>query len=190
MKVKIGPYVNWFGIYQIADKIFFWIDDRKSIDYDEFYNRWDVKLRDSFTNWLSKTWVHDFCVWLYKFQKRKIEVRLDPYDTWSLDHTLALIIHPALIQLRDTNHGYGMIDPEDCPSIGKGDETDYGTSDDKALDRWNWFMDEIIWAFGEIANDNPNEPKFNSGGDEMIAYHNRIQNAMVLFGKYYRALWD
>ena len=34
--------------------------------------------------------------------RRKINVQIDRYDTWSLDHTLALIILPALIQLKET----------------------------------------------------------------------------------------
>jgi hypothetical protein len=172
MKINIGPYKYWFSPHQIADKIFFWIDDRLIVTDDEFYNRWDVKARESFGMWLSKTWVYDFSVWIYKFQKRKVEIRIDPYDTWELYHTLALIIHPALIQLRDTNHGCGNIAPEDCPSMSEED-------------RWNWFMDEIIWAFGEIANNYKNEPDCHD-----MPYHDRIKNALTLFGKYYQSLWD
>ena len=26
MKVYIGPYTKWFGPYQIADAVFFWLD--------------------------------------------------------------------------------------------------------------------------------------------------------------------
>jgi hypothetical protein len=36
---------------------------------------------------------------------RKIDVKIDNFDTWALDHTLAVIILPALIQLKQTKHG-------------------------------------------------------------------------------------
>jgi hypothetical protein len=32
---------------------------------------------------------------------RKIDVDIEQFDTWSLDHTLAHIILPALMQLRE-----------------------------------------------------------------------------------------
>ena len=31
MKVKIGPYKNWFGPYQLAEKILFWKDPNDPI---------------------------------------------------------------------------------------------------------------------------------------------------------------
>ena len=37
--------------------------------------------------------------------KRRVSVEVDSFDSWSLDHTLALIILPALIQLKHTKHG-------------------------------------------------------------------------------------
>ncbi len=40
-----------------------------------------------------------------KNNRRKINVEIDYYDTWSLDHTLAMIIYPALLQLKATKHG-------------------------------------------------------------------------------------
>ena len=40
-----------------------------------------------------------------KDDHRKIDVRIDKFDTWSLDHTLANIILPALLQLKATKHG-------------------------------------------------------------------------------------
>ena len=35
-----------------------------------------------------------------------IDVEIHPWDTWALDHTLALIIVPALEQLRDCSQSY------------------------------------------------------------------------------------
>ena len=89
MRVYIGPYTNWIGPYQIADKIPFLSDDT----------------RFKIGEWLSKTWVNDLCHWFYDKQEQKVKVRIDKYDTWSMDHTLAHIILPMLKQLRDTKHG-------------------------------------------------------------------------------------
>ena len=35
-----------------------------------------------------------------------IDVEIHPWDTWALDHTLALIIVPALEQLRDGSQSH------------------------------------------------------------------------------------
>jgi hypothetical protein len=197
MKVYIGPYESWIGPYQIAEKVFFWIDHRAVLfDTDGILeNRWDIKACDKFGEWLSTTWVNTFCNWINtNFNKRKVKVRIDSYDTWSMDHTLALIIHPMLIQLKQMNHGYFSSDPEDAPEIGKGEEVDYGGNDTLALDRYNWIMDELIWTFAQLA-DTDSEFKFydeKTGWDLEAnkAHQDRIRNGLRLFGKYYRGLWD
>ena len=196
MKVYIGPYKNWIGPYQIADAIFFWVDRRAIwVEGDLRENRWDYKAADKFGEWLSTTWVDNFCDWINnKFKQRKVKVRIDPYDTWSMDHTLALIVHPMLIQLKATNHGYFSSDPEDVPHIGKGDEVECGFNDTLAHDRYNWIMDELIWTFGQLADiDSDMEYYSEETGWDMEGrkkQEDRIKNGLRLFGKYYRGLWD
>ena len=46
---------------------------------------------------------------------RDIQVQIDPWDTWSMDHTLAHIILPMLKQLRNTKHGSPNVDNTDVP---------------------------------------------------------------------------
>ena len=36
---------------------------------------------------------------------RHVKIQIEKFDTWNLDHTLAMIILPALIQLKYTKHG-------------------------------------------------------------------------------------
>jgi len=194
MRVNIGPYTSWLGPYQIANAIFFWVRDVDQYDPLELdFNRWDYRLRDKFGDWLASTWVQSFCQWIDKFKHRKVKVRIDPYDTWSMDHTLALIIHPMLLQLKATNHGYFSSDPEDVPHIGQDEGTDF-TNDTKVLDRYNWIMDELIWTFAQLV-DTDSEFQFydeKTGWDLKAskAHHDRISNGLRLFGKYYRGLWD
>lgn len=196
MKVYIGPYTTWIGPYQIADKIFFWVN-KNGIYADDppIFNRWDYKLHEKFGDWLAEIqWLNNLCNWIESKKERKINVRIDNYDTWSMDHTLALIIHPMLIQLRDTNHGYFTSDPEDAPHIGKGDEVDFGHNDSLAFDRYKWIMSELIWTFDQLKSDNDYELFYNkeTGWDREAtkAHNERIKNGLRLFGKYYRALWD
>jgi len=50
-----------------------------------------------------------------KDDKQKKSIRIDPWDTWNMAHTLADIIHPMLKQLHKTNHGAPYTDDEDVP---------------------------------------------------------------------------
>ena len=111
MKVSIGPYVNWVGPYQIANKIPFLSEETK----------------EKIGCWLSETWVNDFCNWFYNKIERKIKVRIDPYDTWSMDGTLALIILPMLKQLKATKHGSPESDLEDVPEHMRYEDVDGGS---------------------------------------------------------------
>ena len=195
MKINIGPYTSWIGPHQIAEKIFFWVD-RRGIwaDDDSHYNRWDYRACDKLGDWLDSTWVSKFCNWIDSKNKRKVDIRIDPYDTWSMDHTLALIIHPMLIQLKEKNHGYFSSDPEDVPHIGQDEGTDF-TNDSQALDRYNWIMDELIWTFDQLVNHEDTLSFYDLEKDmyDMEGsrkYNDRIANGLRLFGKYYRGLWD
>ena len=153
--------------------------------------------------------------------ERKIDVHIDEYDTWSMDHTLAYIIAPMLKQLKDTKHGAPYVDDEDVPehlrsTAAKPKENEHDT-DEFHFDRWDWVLDEMIWAFEEHNNDDGDSKFFDhteSGKyreqhgetddfnfSEMIklikvdregldAWQSRKNNAFKLFGKYYQSLWD
>lgn len=92
--------------------------------------------------------------------RRKVDVQIDGFDTWSLDHTLAHIIYPALLQLKATKHGV----PHDFVSDVGGE--DYSTQDsfdfykethnesfDIACERWNETLDKMIWSFEQLLKD-------------------------------------
>jgi len=90
---------------------------------------------------------------------RKIDIQVDYFDTWNLDHTLALIIYPALVQLRQTKHGI----PSDFAEVGGEEYTNqesfdfYKESHDEAFNdgvkRWEEALDKMIWSFYQIAYD-------------------------------------
>jgi hypothetical protein len=99
-------------------------------------------------------------------KERKISVHIDPWDTWSMDHTLALIIHPMLVQLDDSKHGSPWVDDEDVPeelrsTSAPAKENDYDT-DANHFKRWDWVLKEMIWAFSQVLDENA-ENQFHSG---------------------------
>jgi hypothetical protein len=198
MKVFIGKYVKWIGPYQLADTIPFISEDTSE------------KIGD----WLAKTWVNDLCEWLQTKKERKIKVRIDPYDTWSMDNTLAHIILPMLKQLKETKHGSPMVDGDDVPPHMRH-STDSDNYDNWVHYKWEWVLNEMIWAFEQELDDS-GEDRFYHGeprihwedipGTEysemkqtnpdywvdhegLKEYNARIDNGFRLFGKYYRGLW-
>jgi hypothetical protein len=86
--------------------------------------------------------------------RRKIDVQIDPYDTWGLDHTLALIIYPALLQLKATKQGVPNEFADDGSSSKQDSFEFYQESYDDAwkagLERWDETLDKMIWAFEQL----------------------------------------
>tara|TARA_E500000178_G_scaffold327927_1_gene357455 strand:+ start:292 stop:876 length:585 start_codon:yes stop_codon:yes gene_type:complete len=130
-------------------------------------------------------------------RKQKVKVRIDRQDTWNMDHTLAPIILPMLKQLKQTKHGAPNVDPQDVPKElrptakwKKAYEGD-GTTDPKFFERWDWVLDEMIYAFDCKASKDDVFMRFDiDDRDGVKAEQERISNGFRLFGKYYESLWD
>ena len=216
MKVKISNYPS-----RLSSRLFteYMQDKYGYVDWPKERTRferglewWDDRLQDFYNifNWL-----------YFDRRQQKVSIRIDPWDTWSMDHTLSEIITPMLIQLKETKHGAPIVDDEDVPEELKSTsappkENEWDT-DDNHFERWDWVLDEMIFAFDAKRQDDWQD-QFYSGqhdltwkpiGDgevsEMVkgpndtfkvdeeglrAYHCRIQNGFRLFGKYYENLWD
>ena len=127
-------------------------------------------------------------------REQTVKIRIDPWDTWSMDHTLAPIILPMLKQLKATKHGAPYVDPKDCPEELKPKkqtkkQKDNGETDSTHFERWDWIMDEMIYAFDCKANKDDVFMRFDDR-DEQEKEQDRISNGFRLFGKYYENLWD
>ena len=140
------------------------------------------------------------------------EIEIHNYDTWSMDHTLAPIILLMLKQLKETKHGAPFVDYEDVPEELRPEPEWYekysknGETDPDFFKRWDWVMDEMIWAFeqktidwesqyyGDWVEDENREPfggyHINSDHEGRKAHQSRMSNGFRLFGKYYENLWD
>ena len=216
MKVVIGPYKNWIGPYQIASALCFWAKPVKDECGFESKPDW---VHD-FGTWLSEdkngkdSWLLKLCQWIENKRQRQIYVRIDKYDTWSMDHTLAYIVLPMLKQLKATKHGAPSVDDEDVPeplrstAPGARDRCEEAWDhDEHFFDRWDYVLEEMIWAFeqqadnsddqfydhgekvaGESLEDSIRKMKVDQEG--LQAWQKRKSNGYRLFGKYYEALWD
>ena len=158
MKVYKSNYRHhWLSPYKILEKVFFW----REIDYDEpIIEKWSERLLP-----LSKAYkaVMDFIYPQINY------VKIDYYDTWSMDHTLADIVLPMLKQLDTDKHGAPNVDDEDVPkelrSIYALPKDEYDV-DGNHFARWDWVLNEMIFAFESKVNDGWQE-KFYSGVSDM-----------------------
>lgn len=214
MKVKIGPYVDWIGPYQIADMVFFWLDKHPDDDVAESRI---YKLHDWLGDFLAggkrgDSKLMKFCEWVHKHRKRKEYVKLDHYDHWNANHTLAIVILPLLKALKENKQGSPDVELADVPeslwpSAPAGPTNNY--CDDTIHERWEWVMNEMIWAFEQEVNDDdeaqfydhseandPNDDLMTQVGKMKVdregleAHQDRKANGFKLFGKYYQGLWD
>ena len=210
MKIYIGKYRHRWVSY-VHDR---YMDKKHGRGWEESSTR--------FESFLEK--IEDGLQWLYnhtinrildKRSGRKIKVRIDPEDTWSMDHTLAPIIVPMLKQLKESKHGSPMVDMKDVPKELRATKKQLdacavtGDVDPYFFDRWNWVMDEMIWAFEQKCRDGwesdyyeyENDPTKTEGlglGLKLVwedpegreAHQKRMTNGFRLFGKYYENLWD
>jgi hypothetical protein len=98
-------------------------------------------------------------------------VKIDYWDTWSMDHTLSPIILPMLKQLKAAKHGAPFVDDEDVPdhlksTAAPAKENEWDT-DANHFDRWDWVMGEMIFAFTCKVDDSWEE-EFRSGDIDML----------------------
>lgn len=205
MKVKIGSYPSRLTCNIYTD----YMNKKYGYNWKSNETKFESlleKLEDSIQtvyNLINKVW--------YDRKTQKISVRIDRWDTWSMDHTLAHIIVPMLKQLKETKHGAPCVDLDDVPEElqpEKGWAKKYNTNgetDPNFFKRWDYVMDEMIWAFeqktidweeqyyGEWVEDESKVfggTHINSDDQGRKKHQERMSNGFRLFGKYYEALWD
>lgn len=148
-------------------------------------------------------------------KERKVDIRIDKWDTWSMDNTLSLIIEPMLKQLKATKQGF--------PCVGKDIPNECETC--SCQQSWDMILDKMIFSFESLNNDW--EDQYHSGEMDMVyipvdakgnevpeenaeffklskgpndtrkfdaegwkKHEEKIQEGLELFGKYFRHLWD
>ena len=186
MKVYISNYRNhWVSPYKIAEWLCWW----REIEYTE---PWVVRFEK-----IMNPPCQALKTVLDVVHPYNSYVKIDRWDTWSMDYTLGLIILPMLKQLKADKHGH------------PGDLTEK---------QWDVIMDKMIWSFEQVVEFYPDsqfwlvkpeldwdavcevnenglrgfkwkqEGKLDKRG--YTKHHKKIDEGLELFGKYYRALWD
>lgn len=193
MYVKIGPYkrhvqASWFVG---------WLEQYMS---EEKYDALEGRLQ-SVINYL----------WNNR-QKRKEIVVVHGYDAWNADGTLSLIILPVLRKVQETKQGAPNVNDEDVPNELKSTfappkKNDWDV-DENHFKRWDYVLNEMIWAFEQKCHPDGWDSQFYLGGEiifnengtidthnvkidheGMTKHQERISNGLRLFGKYFECLW-
>lgn len=169
MKVYINKYKDhWVSPYTMLDYIFFWTDWSKcsrtwtledTLKDDMAEKSSYIERPDWVDAWADKLMpVSQAIQWAWDKVDRKIDyVKIDGWDTWSMDHTLGSIALPMLKQLKATKHGSPFVDDEDVPEELKSTsappkENEWDT-DENHFKRWDWVLDEMIFAFTNRLDD-------------------------------------
>jgi hypothetical protein len=181
MKFKFKDYPSYINLYHIGDALYI-----PEAIIEKFFK---TKLGN---------WLYNKLQTVYDWRcSRQTAVRIDKWDTWGADYTLSLVIHPLLIQLKEAKQGTPGVEDIDVPHIPFpiGYDVNKIWEYPELEQRWEWVIDEMIWAMGEIKSSYANEPKIEKGANgklefaEYYAYQDRIVRGTTLFGKYFQNLW-
>lgn len=184
MKIFIGNHPTYVGTYQIARLL-------------EYVGVSDKKIRQ-IGGILKESFVGTFLQWFHtKFCQQKVKIQIDPWDTWNVDTTMGMIMYPLFIQLKENKNGSGFVDDSDVPDELKStsapaslttEEWECGHTDANWHKRYNWVIDEVIWALRQSTNDTT--PEYTSGDMSPWKLHQkRLDNSFRLMGKYWQSFW-
>jgi hypothetical protein len=167
MKVKIGPFPSRLNTTIYADYMtkkygLNWPPESQQTLFERFLDSLDDVVQELY---------RPINYFLDK-RTQKINIKIDRWDTWSMDNTLANIILPMLKQLKENKQGAPNVDLQDVPTELWPTTTEQkkyqrnGETDPNFFKRWDWVMDEMIFAF---------ESKFNDWEDQFYSgEHDRI----------------
>ena len=174
MKIYIGPYEKYYTTRSLERWWFHRMYKKES---------WEVA-EDDLTR-TDKIVLKTFDIYydlvlqplnkFYTWKGRKVKVRIDDYDTWSMDHTLALIILPMLRQLQSTKNGSPFVEPKDVPEylrpdpdrikISEEGKVEHWDVDNTVHDRWSWVLSEMIWSFEQLVDENSDDQFYDGNHD-------------------------
>jgi hypothetical protein len=179
MKIEIGPYSSdlipvrrWEGRYQRWRSGSYYHNEEDWNWFDEIVYR-GFEILENLVLPLNR-WSND--------RPRKIKIHIDNYDVWSADHTLALIIHPVLLKLKQVKHGSGMVDPSDVPEHLRPSEEagpSNGYTDNTVHERWDWVLDEMIWAFEQASKHDRGEDQFHHNIEQLEMISTPVENSKL-----------
>ena len=148
MKVKMGPYRRFFNTVNFE----MFMEEKLKIP-----EHVSEAIGNFFQTILNFFW-NDRFYGPNKGGDQKISVKIDNYDVWNMDVTLAQIILPMLKRLKEVKHGAPQVDNEDVPENLRASVEDLkrlkksGTVDENYFERWDYVLDRLIWTFERVIN--------------------------------------
>lgn len=229
MKVYIGPYNHWFRPARwFKDWVLWWygFSDKQHWHVIQRLKFQPHEEMEKITDWLDDLWLYNKLLklehWVSDKIERKVQIRIDNYDVWNLGDTLAMIALPMLYEFKKQGiDGAPHVDDEDVPEYLRTtalpplteEEENHGRVDALWHQRWDWVVNEIIWAMEQV-NDpeadsqfhtdaDPEKPRMEEGitFEESMSrgkfdregyqkFYERKRNGLRLFGKYLEGLWN
>jgi len=144
-----------------------------------------LKLR---VKWFYEDWISPR-TWYYRYLRihRWIKWGFDPYDIWSIDHSLSKWAIPRIKKLKEIKHGIPVCVDFDMELL-VAYESERGalveTGEKRSEMLWDFVLDKMVEAF-ELTIEGDWE---KSGGHK--EHYKKIQKGMRFFGKYFNNLWD
>lgn len=192
MKAKISDFKYFFGVHELTELLkYFGVPERT---------------REKVFNWIINNtqlsdYLNKFHEWRTRDGVQRVKIKIHNYDTCNADVTLAYLIIPILMKLRDTTHSF----PPD-------DEI-------RSVEDWKEVLNKIISSMEHIINNDWEDqytivqPEIDMDNDEEydektqsrplkwktegkydwegLKKHNaEIQEGCELLGKHFRNLWD
>lgn len=157
MKVNITEYGSYINAFIIANFLFGWLRNDHLVDKVEGF----LKPLEHFL----------------PTGEQSVYVKIEPWDTWSLDSTLSEVICPALEEFKLRTIAIKHVDNEDLPEHLQIEPDEYGSTHNGK--GWDFVVDEMIFGFkhGSIEENQP---------EEVLQ---RADNGRRLFAKYFHHLW-
>lgn len=95
---------------------------------------------------------------------RTIKVRIDGYDCWNANHSIAVIALPLLKRFKERAAGHPW---------------------QITMEEWNKILDQMIWSMQMVV-----EEKDCIGSTTKVKnFYRKLQKGFELFGKYFQSLW-
>ena len=215
MKIYLSNYRHhWLSPYIILEKVLFW-KDWDNIDYDTpWVEKWSNRIIP-FSQAIQKflDFIHP------RIEYMKID-RYDTWNMDSTLSLIILPMLKQLKKDKHGAPLVDDEDvPEELRSTSAPPKENEYDTDDNHFKRWDWVMSEMIWSFEQLHPDCDWEDQYHSGVSDISfqpcednqnlrtlvqgpnhthtfdvegykAHSARIDKGLILFGKYYRGLWD
>lgn len=169
---------NWYGPYSLARTLNPWRDPEAA---EAFIEKWGNRFSRIKP-------LENLFEWIESKRKDTVKAKLDHWDHFDAYTVIAAAALPLLKAMREDMRGSAIVDEEDVPEA----VTAHLTEDEKIHARWEWVVDEIIWALEQVQPNYDWEEQYydiDKSYELREEHQKQMANGFRLFGKYFMNLW-